>query len=104
MISEHRSKIIGMLDLFRNCICTTMLIVMFVLLTEATLEKMQNEECDYFTSEEFEYHVCMNIDRLIREQEEEEMRKYEIDEELRKAEEEYFRGQIQWKNQQTAED
>lgn len=36
-------------------------------------------ENEYTTTEEFELLVNMNIDRLIREHEEEELRKYEYD-------------------------
>ncbi|EAR89734.2 hypothetical protein TTHERM_00975340 (macronuclear) [Tetrahymena thermophila SB210] len=58
----------------------------------------------YFTTEEFEYRVCMNIEKLVQEQEEQDQMKYYYDQELQKAEDEYYRKQIeQFKQNQDQE-
>ncbi|KAL4484412.1 hypothetical protein ABPG74_019589 [Tetrahymena malaccensis] len=56
-------------------------------------------DAQYFTTEDFEYRVCMNIEKLVKEQEELDQMKYDSDLELQRVEEEYYRKQIEQFNQ-----
>ncbi|KAL4489911.1 hypothetical protein ABPG72_010810 [Tetrahymena utriculariae] len=56
-------------------------------------------DAQYFTTEDFEYRVCMNIEKLVQEQEEQDQMKYDYDQELQRVEDEYYRRQLEQFNQ-----